>query len=213
MFRKSIALLIGVTAAFTAVQPASAIGARSVDTDCLWIGEDGEKVHQRCVISADVSAGSGLFFRLEWADGTKTVIHSAPNTSSFVTPESNRKVQALGRFDAGRMHFPRQIKIQGLGTVMLRYENFAKSNVYCQYDKSTLTQALDSTLNSMKVMRDMSVPRMHAYTAVAAHKYMCIRREHIFNEVLQSLKSRYPDQVQIVEDFSLKLERERPSED
>jgi hypothetical protein len=216
MLKRLTAFTVVLSSLVMAVQPAFSIGTEGIETGCLWIGENGEVLHQGCTVSGDSSAGSGTFFRIEWMDGTKTVIHSAPNSLGFITPESKHKVQIQGKFEFSRMIFPRQIRIENMGTVFIQYDSYAKSTVYCEYDRATLARSLDSTFNSIKIARnaaERALPTMQAYTAVIAHQYMCVRHQNEFLDALEFLQDRYPKQVQVVRDLILKIERSKPSED
>jgi hypothetical protein len=115
--------------------PALATPTPIVNTTCIWSGNDGTLEKQKCKIFGNSSAGSGTSFYLKWEDGMKTVVHAEPQSRQFMTPESKKKVELHGTFDFGRMGLPRQIHIDGLGIIVITYQNYSSSNKYSDFDR------------------------------------------------------------------------------
>jgi hypothetical protein len=115
--------------------PASATPTPIVETTCVWIGDNGDLFKQKCKIFGNSSAGSGTVFKIAWADGMKTSVRAKPNASQFTTDESKRKVELHGTFEFSRMDLPRQIHLDGLGIIVVTYQDYSVSRDYESFDK------------------------------------------------------------------------------
>jgi hypothetical protein len=110
--------------------PAFATPTRIVNTTCIWSGDDGTMMKQKCKIFGNSSWGGGTSFYLKWEDGLKTVVHAETNSTQYMTPESKKNVELHGKFEFGRMGLPRQIHIEGLGIIFITYQDYYDSDDY-----------------------------------------------------------------------------------
>lgn len=132
------AALTGLVLVFSSLaltSSASATPTPIVNTTCVWSGNDGSLMKQKCKIFGNSSAGAGTSFYLKWEDGLKTVVRAAPGSTQFMTPESKKKVELHGTFEFERMGLPRQIHIDGLGIILITYQNYSSSKNYSDFDR------------------------------------------------------------------------------
>jgi hypothetical protein len=123
MFRKSIALLIGVTAVFTAVQPAIATATKPMKAGCTWTEHGKTSIAQRCTVTGNSGGGSRGYasFRVEWEDGLTTKINCT--IADGCKSEGTRKVHLHNTVSLGRMGFPQVIVLEDLGVIVLEYQS------------------------------------------------------------------------------------------
>jgi hypothetical protein len=127
--------LVALVCALATSSKAFATPTPIIKTTCIWVGDDGELLKQKCQIFGNSSAGSGTSFSLAWEDGMKTVIRANPNSRQFTTAESKRNVELHGTFEFSRMGLPRQIHIDGLGIIVVTYKNYSVSRDYEAFGK------------------------------------------------------------------------------
>jgi hypothetical protein len=114
--------------------PAFATPTRIINTTCIWSGDDGTMMKQKCKIYGNSSWSGGTSFHLKWEDGVKTVVHAETNSTQYITPESKKDVELHGEFVFGRMGLPRQIHIEGLGITFITYQDYYESKDYESFD-------------------------------------------------------------------------------
>ena len=127
--KTSIILTLALGISFLS-SPAKATPTPVVETTCIWSGNDGSLMKQKCRIFGNSSAGFGSGFYITWEDGMKTTIRDSSSSGNFITPDSKKKVEIYGEFIIGRMALPRQIHIDGLGIVVITYQNYFTSKNY-----------------------------------------------------------------------------------
>lgn len=91
--------------------------------NCIWSGDDGSLIKQTCQLVGNSSAGSGTGFYITWEDGVRTKIWDLRNSGNYISLPSGESAQLQGEYDFGRMGFPRQITIEGKGTISIIYDN------------------------------------------------------------------------------------------
>jgi hypothetical protein len=111
-----------VLAAFSIHSSANATPTGILRASCVWSGDDGSLLRQTCELVGNSSAGSGTSFYITWEDGTKTRLVKRPSAESFVSLPSGERTQIHGSYSFDRMGFPRQIVIEGKGTITVIYD-------------------------------------------------------------------------------------------
>ncbi len=121
MLRKSIALLISITAVITTVQPAIATATRPLRGDCTWIEHGKAAVEQSCEIVGNSGGGSRGYatFRIKWKDGLTTQIGCT--IADGCKSEGTRKAHIFNQIAHGGMGFPQVIVLEDLGVITIEY--------------------------------------------------------------------------------------------
>lgn len=120
MFRKSIALLMGIAAVITTVQPAIAgTATKPMKAGCLWIEHGKTSTTQACTVTGNAVRGGSSFY-IDWADGMKTHIQCS-TTEDGCFSEGTRKAYLYNRVELGRMLFPQAIVLDDLGVIVIEY--------------------------------------------------------------------------------------------
>jgi hypothetical protein len=118
MLKKSIALLMGVTAAIATVQPAIATATKPVNAGCVWIEHGKQPIQQSCTVIGN-SGGTGAGFIISWQDGLKTKIWCG--IEGECKSEGSRKVHIFNQVIISRMGFPQAIVLEDLGVITINY--------------------------------------------------------------------------------------------
>ncbi len=123
MLKKSIAMLLGIAAIITTVQPAIATATKPMKAGCIWIEHGKPLVTQRCKVTGNSGGGSRGYavFRVEWEDGMTTKVNCT--IADGCTSEGTRKAHLHNSVSLGRMGFPQVIVLEDLGVIMLEYES------------------------------------------------------------------------------------------
>jgi hypothetical protein len=121
--RIGLSYYVAVCATLLIHPSANATPTPVLSASCIWSGDDGLLFRQSCQLVGNSSAGSGTVFSITWEDGVSTRIRDRFNTGNFVSLPSEEKVWIYGEYEFGRMLFPRQITIEGKGTIHITYEN------------------------------------------------------------------------------------------
>jgi hypothetical protein len=101
---------------------ANATPTRILRANCVWSGDDGSLIRQTCELVGNSSAGSGTSFSIFWEDGITTRLWDQRNSGNYVSVPSGEIAQLHGEYDFSRMIFPRQVTIEGKGTITIIYD-------------------------------------------------------------------------------------------
>jgi hypothetical protein len=115
-------LISGFLAVLSIHASASATPTRVLKANCVWSGDDGSLIRQTCELVGNSSAGSGTSFSISWEDGVTTRLWDRRNSGNFVSMPSEEIVRLHGEYSFSRMLFPRQVIIEGKGTIMIVYD-------------------------------------------------------------------------------------------
>ena len=110
-------------APFLIYSSASATPTGVLEANCIWSGDDGSLIRQSCRLVGNSSAGSGTGFYITWEDGMVTKIWDLRNSGNHLSLPSGESAQLYGEYEFRRMLFPRQITIQGKGTISVIYDD------------------------------------------------------------------------------------------